>query len=83
MVSECANPQCATPFRYLTKGSLLAMKSYKRANEAGSKVEWFWLCERCAPWYEIWSLPSGDARCMNRSRLRAVADRTAVSEPAA
>ncbi len=61
MVSECANPQCATPFLYFNRGSLLVLKARRRCEgQAGNNVEWFWLCERCAPWYEVWIHPCDD-----------------------
>ncbi len=69
MVSECANPQCATPFRYLTKGSLLVAKKPSGRGLAMTQrhVEWFWLCERCSPWFEIWIDLDGRSTCVSRS----------------
>lgn len=46
MISECANPKCSTPFRYLTRGS--SLKSREHREQGSRKVEWYWLCERCA-----------------------------------
>ncbi len=80
MVSECANPQCATPFRYFTKGSLLTLKRYRIANEAGNKVEWFWFCERCAPSYEAWFVSNDDAREPFESPFQATGDQSAASD---
>lgn len=88
MISECANPQCATPFRYLTKGSILILKNRKQpvpATKHGD-VEWFWLCERCSPWFEIWIQPSGQAECVRKAQFRfdvASGDLTGMSSPAA
>ena len=72
MVSECANPLCATPFRYLTKGSLLMLKDRREQGLATKQadVEWFWLCERCSPWFEIWIKPDGQSSCVSRSSIR-------------
>lgn len=87
MVSECANPQCATPFLYLTKGSLLAVKDRRGQRPAAKQdVEWFWLCERCSPWFEIWIRSDGQSTCVSRSSLRVNTnpeDSTEVRFPAA
>ncbi len=72
MISECANPQCATPFRYLTKGSILVLKNRKKPGPAAKHgdVEWFWLCEKCSPWFEIWIPPNGQAECVRKTQFR-------------
>jgi len=64
MVSNCANPACATPLRYLRDGRLyqFEVKSLEKpgANPAASEDEvspkrksrhiWhYWLCGRCSP----------------------------------
>ncbi len=53
MVSQCANPRCAAPFRYLHQGKVfLAERRNKNGNGNGSrtagKVEYFYLCSDCA-----------------------------------
>jgi len=47
MVSQCANPECGTPFLYLREGRLFA--SHRSAPAEESRVEYFWLCASCAP----------------------------------
>ena len=48
MVSQCANPECGTPFLYLREGRLFAT-SHRGAPAEESRVEYFWLCANCAP----------------------------------
>jgi hypothetical protein len=61
MVSKCANPICSASFRYLHEGRLFRMAVSADAADnpnliAGSgpkksshHIEFFWLCEECAP----------------------------------
>jgi hypothetical protein len=57
MVSKCSNPDCSTSFRYLHEGKLFRMAVADASNpltDAGTKkisrhIEFFWLCEQCAP----------------------------------
>jgi hypothetical protein len=61
MVSKCANPICSASFRYLHEGKLfrMAVTAHAAGNSdvaAGSgpkksshHIEFFWLCEECAP----------------------------------
>jgi len=61
MVSKCANPDCAVPFRYLHQGRLFRFESLggperrrTMTRDDGEKkhirrLEFFWLCEQCAP----------------------------------
>jgi hypothetical protein len=61
MVSRCANPECATPLRYLRDGRLFQFEvrsvgaSASLPSEKGSpvkkpcrEVSHFWLCGQCA-----------------------------------
>jgi hypothetical protein len=48
MVSQCANPECETPFLYLREGRLFAT-SHRSSPAEESRVEYFWLCASCAP----------------------------------
>jgi hypothetical protein len=60
MVSKCANPECATPFRYFHEGKLFrleteigperrrAMGNEREAKKSMRKLEFYWLCDRCA-----------------------------------
>ena len=66
MVSQCANPNCATPLRYLRDGRLFqfeikasAMKpggdlaSRRDKQKLSRKVWHFWLCGHCAPYMTL------------------------------
>ena len=54
MLSKCANPACDTSFHYLHDGRLFQMETGGASAEAlqlkktPRKVEYFWLCNRCA-----------------------------------
>jgi hypothetical protein len=55
MVTKCANPSCATEFRYFRGGKLfhVAPNSGPMTHDAdfqghGHVIEVFWLCEACA-----------------------------------
>ena len=54
MVSQCANPQCSAPFRYLRQGKLFLVEHRNKngnGNGNGSRtagrVEYFYLCSDC------------------------------------
>ncbi|HTR65405.1 MAG TPA: hypothetical protein VMH85_06510 [Terriglobales bacterium] len=61
MLSKCANPSCSNPFLYLNRGKLYRMEmdagppeaSVSAADFAPNKccrrIEYFWLCNECAP----------------------------------
>jgi hypothetical protein len=57
MVSKCSNPRCSNPFRYLHEGKLFRMAVTSGATfevdpgtkKSSSHIEFFWLCEECAP----------------------------------
>lgn len=54
MVSKCANPQCAVPFRYFHLGKLFRLEVEIASSERNTwqgpsrKIEFYWLCENCA-----------------------------------
>ena len=53
MVSQCANPTCAAPFRYLRQGKIFLVEHRKwdgngNGSRSGGKVEFFYLCSDCA-----------------------------------
>jgi hypothetical protein len=56
MVSKCANPSCSAPFRFLHEGRVFRVESHPEsaaednlsAKKAARRLEFFWLCERCA-----------------------------------
>jgi hypothetical protein len=57
MLSKCANPSCSASFRYFHEGRLFRIETSTGPgpgeNAAPAKpprrVEFFWLCDRCAP----------------------------------
>lgn len=50
MVSKCANPACAAPFRYLHEGRIFSIRADMphRHDGADPRVERYWLCSTCA-----------------------------------
>ncbi len=62
MLSSCANPSCSGKFRYLHEGKLFLLKSFAndeitttRLDFAGrvNQLHYAWLCDRCAPTFEV------------------------------
>ena len=53
MVSQCANPQCSAPFRYLHQGKVFLVEHRTKngngnGRQAAAKLEFFYLCWDCA-----------------------------------
>jgi hypothetical protein len=56
MLAKCANPSCTALFHYLHEGRLFRLEADPElipfvdayASGLSSKVEYFWLCNRCA-----------------------------------
>jgi hypothetical protein len=54
MVSQCANPRCGVPFRYLHEGKVFMVErkngngNHNHGHRAVTKLEYFWLCSECA-----------------------------------
>jgi hypothetical protein len=48
MVAKCSNPSCSASFRSLKEGRLFRLESDPAFRSSKSKVEYFWLCHRCA-----------------------------------
>lgn len=58
MISKCANPSCPARFLYLHEGKLFRIQHQTTAEgllgadssqqKRSNKVEFFWLCPRCA-----------------------------------
>jgi hypothetical protein len=58
MISKCANPACAVPFRYMREGRLFRMEFDPDPQGSGPalvgsaklkrKIEHFWLCGTCS-----------------------------------
>jgi hypothetical protein len=68
MVSQCANPECRTPFLYLRDGRLFATR-HKTAPEEDSRVEYFWLCASCAPHLKLVAAGDGKMDLVRRNEL--------------
>ncbi len=57
MVRKCANPACKTLFRYYRGGRIMLLdlnsghRSHPLRRRSGERerLEYFWLCEKCAP----------------------------------
>jgi hypothetical protein len=51
MLSKCANPLCAAPFRYLHEGRIFNFEIEVASVDSGEmpmlRIEHFWLCGRC------------------------------------
>ena len=88
MLAKCANPFCASSFRYLSKGKLFladplrlnVVRSRECAyNLAASKREWFWLCERCCSTTTLAIGPYGNAGTVGLLRGSDGRDKTLAS----
>jgi hypothetical protein len=62
MLSKCANPECSETFLYFRGGKLFRWDGVNGLIEQGStsfgkrparKVEFFWLCRKCAKQYTV------------------------------
>jgi len=60
MLSKCANPECSTRFLYMRGGKLFRWDQLQGVKDSGvnsdftikkesRRVEFFWLCDKCAP----------------------------------
>jgi len=60
MLSKCTNPECSTRFLYMRGGKLFRWDQLQGVKDPGVKsgltikkesrrVEFFWLCDKCAP----------------------------------
>lgn len=65
MLSKCANPNCSASFRYLHEGQLFRVGRATNGNGGSNglekklpqHIEYFWLCDSCAP---LMTLARGD-----------------------
>lgn len=53
MVSQCANPRCSAPFRYLRQGKVFLVEHRNKngngnGRQSAGRVEFFYLCSDCA-----------------------------------
>jgi len=59
MVSKCSNPRCSASFLYLHTGRLFRLDSVLTKGGGDwnahrpKKVEFFWLCDSCAPKFTL------------------------------
>lgn len=57
MLTKCANPECANPFRYLRGGRLFRLAVESPASSLGGKptrrIERFWLCDSCSTYLTL------------------------------
>ena len=55
MVSKCSNPNCSASFLYLHTGKLFRFDEPNRrpAEKQNQKVQFFWLCQACAPKFSL------------------------------
>jgi hypothetical protein len=65
MLYKCANPACASPFRYLSQGKLFQIETEsqdaafpgekKTPHKRGGlrRVARYWLCDRCSSWLTL------------------------------
>ena len=58
MLSKCANPGCRAAFRYLHTGRLFQFERRDPPARVGERipaqsVEFFWLCDDCAPRFQL------------------------------
>lgn len=71
MVSTCANPQCSAPFRRLKQGRLIVIDPREQAHSQMasplSRLEYFWLCDQCAPRFTLAVEPGNRVRCISRA----------------
>ena len=45
MVNQCANTSCGKPLHYLREGRIYI---FDKPDEAGRRLQHFWLCGRCS-----------------------------------
>ncbi len=52
MLSNCLNPACSAPFRYMSEGRIFSLEIppvvNTSASTSGHRVERYWLCGNCA-----------------------------------
>lgn len=72
MIATCANPSCVAEFRYFRPGGRLVVMDVRReANSLEKRRTLLWLCESCAPDYEIVIL-GGQPTCVRRAPAQRV-----------
>jgi len=72
MVSTCANPECSVPFRHLKQGRLIVIdprdQGHSHVPAPSSRLEYFWLCDLCAPRFCLAVEPGNRVRCVSRAK---------------
>lgn len=71
MVSICANPECSAPFRHLKTGRLFLIDprdgAHSQAAWSSTRLEYFWLCDTCAPRFTLAIGPGNRVSCVSRA----------------
>jgi hypothetical protein len=80
MLSHCANSACAKPFLRLREGRLFLVETSPLTEPAGpnartappqrklpQRVEHFWLCDECAPFWTLIQTGSGGLALVPRT----------------
>jgi hypothetical protein len=88
MLHKCANPPCSSLFRKMSEGRLFQMprrcsEGSKREPRFGARrAEYFWLCDRCAPFFTLQFDPASGVVPVPRTRLNFAAARKQEEVPA-
>jgi len=53
MLSNCANPECSSKFRYLHEGKLFFLPVGDAGRDAEQTMEAFWVCNECCKVYTV------------------------------
>jgi len=53
MLSNCANPECSSKFRYLHEGKLFFLPLSDVGHDGEQAMESFWVCSECCRLYTV------------------------------
>ncbi len=70
MVSTCANPGCSATFHRLQEGRLFVIDPRERkppASARDARLQFYWLCEKCAERLTLAVDPEDQVICIARS----------------
>ena len=71
MLAKCSNPSCSAQFRHLHEGRLFRLESDRTVGEIDvARVEYFWLCDRCAPAMTLHLVEDGGRPTVLAERIR-------------
>jgi len=73
MIATCANPACNVPFRYFRTGKIFILEANdadpsSRADLPKRRIEYFWLCGKCAPAMHLMRMMDGAVAICQPSR---------------